>query len=200
MSSNYQTNVMLFISVFVTQLGLWIACTSQELSSGSPDQSYEAPPSNRGDKKIDASDSVDSKLQNGEGDNPNSPSAEGATATTESNAGTVPTATTPPPKGNSQLSTPTAGSSNVVRFVIPKGTGAGAWNTADNPIRVKVGQTLEVVNDDSIRHQIHTNGRPFFHPFASIAPGSKATYTIQSEFSGELHDHLNYGKFFLTTK
>lgn len=44
-----------------------------------------------------------------------------------------------------------------VVFRIKEGTGTGNWNTKDNPIRIKPGQTLRVFNDDSRSHTIHTN-------------------------------------------
>ena len=88
--------------------------------------------------------------------------------------------------------------SNVVAFHIRSGTGRGAWNEATQPITLKVGQKLQVYNDDSVMHWIHTNGSPFFHPFSGIAPGQSATYNAQSAYSGgPLHDHLTYGSIFM---
>jgi hypothetical protein len=86
-------------------------------------------------------------------------------------------------------------SGDVVEFRIKAGTGNGAWNTAANPIRLKVGQELRVTNDDSIQHFIHTNGAPFFHPFAGINPGETKSYRMQSKFTGgsAVHDHNTYG-------
>jgi len=88
--------------------------------------------------------------------------------------------------------------SNVVAFHIRQGTGRGAWNDAAQPITLKVGQKLQVYNDDSVMHWIHTNGTPFFHPFSGIAPGQSATYNAQSAYNGgPLHDHLTYGSIFM---
>ena len=93
-----------------------------------------------------------------------------------------------------------AGAGGVVTFHIPAGTGKKAWNSAETPIPLQAGQTLEIVNDDSVQHWIHTDGAPFFHPFAGIAPGASASYKANSKFSGKLHDHLTYGMIYLGDK
>lgn len=89
--------------------------------------------------------------------------------------------------------TPASSDPNVVVFRIKPGTGRGPWNDASNPIRGRVGQTLEVHNDDSIQHWIHTNFAPFFHPFSGIAPGQSARYQLVSPSNGGSYDHLTGG-------
>ncbi len=59
----------------------------------------------------------------------------------------------------------------VVTFRIASGTGRGAWNTEANPVRVTVGQTLRIYNDDSIVHRLHTNGAPCNHQPNDTPPG-----------------------------
>jgi len=93
-----------------------------------------------------------------------------------------------------------AGAGGVVTFHIPAGTGKKAWNSAETPIPLQAGQTLEIVNDDSVQHWIHTDGAPFFHPFGGIAPGASASYKANSKFSGKLHDHLTYGMIYMGDK
>jgi len=94
-----------------------------------------------------------------------------------------------------------ASADNVVTFHIPAGTGSKAWNSAQTPISLQAGQTLQVVNDDSVDHWIHTDGfAPFFHPLAGIAPGASATYKANSKFSGTVHDHLRSGMIYFGDK
>jgi hypothetical protein len=83
---------------------------------------------------------------------------------------------------------------NVVVFRIPAGTGRGAWNTPDKPIIAKVGQTLEVHNDDSIQHWIHAGLFQFMtHPGSGINPGQSARYKIGNTNARDLHDHNTNG-------
>jgi hypothetical protein len=52
---------------------------------------------------------------------------------------------------------------NVVIFRIKAGTGKASWNTEATEVDVKVGQVLRIVNDDSVPHRLHTNGKPCPH-------------------------------------
>ena len=102
--------------------------------------------------------------------------------------------------GGSSNTTSTASTdgSGGATFHIQPGTGSGPWNSAANPITMRVGEKLTVYNDDSVDHWIHTNGAPFFHPFQGIPPGESRTYTANSAYnSGPLHDHLTYGMIYL---
>lgn len=93
---------------------------------------------------------------------------------------------------------------NVIEFRIPAGTGNGAWNTAATPVVAFVGQTLKVINNDTIVHRLHTNGNPCIHQPANSNPGQ--TYdcvvaTVHDPGAGDLYDH-NVGTtatFFLRT-
>jgi hypothetical protein len=80
-------------------------------------------------------------------------------------------------------------------FRIPAGTGRGAWNTPQNPIVARVGDVVRIYNDDSIVHQLHTNGRPCGHG-SPIQPGSYRECVIQSQFVGDLYDHGTNGRVY----
>jgi hypothetical protein len=73
---------------------------------------------------------------------------------------------------------PTTTNGNVVAFRIRAGTGSSPWNTAADPIRVFVGQTLQVSNDDTVAHQIHANGAPFPHQNGNQAPNSTVNLVV----------------------
>jgi hypothetical protein len=74
-------------------------------------------------------------------------------------------------------------------FRIAAGTGDQPWNTQTTPIRARVGQPIIVYNDDTIVHQIHTDGVPFPHG-NEIAPGRSARVVPTRVFRGTLYDHL----------
>jgi hypothetical protein len=81
---------------------------------------------------------------------------------------------------------------NVVEFHIPAGTGGNPWNTFDNPVVVKVGQTLRLINDDSIVHLLHTDGAPCPHGSREFGPGE--TYDcvigkVHQANADDLYDH-----------
>ena len=90
-----------------------------------------------------------------------------------------------------------------VTFKIPAGTGSGAWNTAQTPI-VACGNpaqaTITYVNDDTVAHRVHTNGKPHPHMGPTLAPGQSNTVTInvaafdntQPGSTNEVYDH-NFG-------
>lgn len=87
---------------------------------------------------------------------------------------------------------------NVVVFRIKAGTDRGPWNDAANPIRIRVGQTLEIFNDDSIQHWIHTNFGQFMnHPFSGINPGQSARYQIGNTNANGLRDHNTGGAIYM---
>lgn len=81
----------------------------------------------------------------------------------------------------------------VIVFHIPAGTGSQSWNTRDNSLAATVGDTLRIVNDDSIPHRPHTSGIPFQHPATDILPGQSADFVLESAFdattSQPLYDH-----------
>lgn len=79
----------------------------------------------------------------------------------------------------------------LVVFHIPADTGAGSWNTQDTKVVANVGDTLRIVNDDSVGHEAHTNGTPFPHPANEIAPGSSADYALYDTFTGWLYCHTH---------
>ena len=75
--------------------------------------------------------------------------------------------------------TPPTNPTDNVTFRIVSGTAGSPWNMLANPIRVFVGQTLAVSNDDSVNHQIHANGQPFNMP-GVIAPNTTQNIPITS--------------------
>ena len=81
----------------------------------------------------------------------------------------------------------------AVLFRIASGTGQGAWNDGSSRVIARVGDTLRIVNDDSVAHRLHTAGRPFPHPSADIFPGGSADFVLQTTFDpgvdGPLTDH-----------
>ncbi len=81
---------------------------------------------------------------------------------------------------------------STVEFHIAAGTGENSWNTKETIVKVSVGDTLVIINDDSMVHRLHTNGKPFAHG-ASIEPGQSAQYAILKAYDpakdGPLYDH-----------
>jgi hypothetical protein len=97
----------------------------------------------------------------------------------------APTATPAPTPG---------GDPNVVIFRIKAGTGTSSWNTAAEMVNVKVGQTLRLVNDDTVTHRLHTNGAPCPHG-SNFAPGASFDCKVTKEFDSAktpagMYDHI----------
>lgn len=82
---------------------------------------------------------------------------------------------------------------SIVEFHIPAATGSQAWNTREVAVVATVGDTLRLVNNDSISHRLHTIGTPFPHPVNDILPGQSADFVLTAPFDpatdGSLHDH-----------
>lgn len=95
--------------------------------------------------------------------------------------------------------TTVASDGQTVTFRIKAGTGRGPWNSAENPVRVKRGQTLIIQNDDSSPHQLHTNGSPCPHGFR-IQSGAQAQCRINGTRANGLYDHLTGGQFYMTVE
>jgi negative regulator of replication initiation len=70
----------------------------------------------------------------------------------------------------------------AIVFHIPAGTGTQPWNTQEHTIVATVGDTLRIVNEDSVPHRLHTSGIPFSHPGADILPGQSADFVLQQPF------------------
>jgi len=83
----------------------------------------------------------------------------------------------------------------MVEFHIPRGVGQGAWNTREQPVEAAVGDTLRIVNDDSVPRRLHTTGRPFPHPAEDIPPGQVGEFLLQTPFDPAknefLQDHVH---------
>lgn len=88
------------------------------------------------------------------------------------------------------------GGPRMVEFHIPPGTQAGAWNTEQTAVRVKLGDTLRIINDDSRLHQLcgPSNGMPCPHPSKPMKKGEYYDCVISKALplGPTLYDHL-YG-------
>lgn len=60
----------------------------------------------------------------------------------------------------------------TVVFHIADGTGGKDWNSMEQPIRVRRGMTLHIIDDDTTKaHQLHTLGQPCSHGARPIGAG-----------------------------
>jgi len=90
--------------------------------------------------------------------------------------------------GKSPELTLTVAQESLVVFRIKPGTSFHDWNTAGSTVTAQVGDTLRIVNADSMSHRPHTDGAPFPAPATSIPPGGKADYVLESAYdSNEEH-------------
>ena len=110
------------------------------------------------------------------------------------------------PSGPSEPEHPPAPGPRIIEFRIAAGTGAGAWNTPTTAVIATVGDTLRIVNGDSVAHLPHTSGRPFPHPNVTIpiAPGQSADFPLTQSFdprpNSPLTDHLTGGQFWIEVR
>jgi hypothetical protein len=93
--------------------------------------------------------------------------------------------------GTSTARTLTVTEDPTVVFTIASGTGSGPWNSSDDPVLAEVGDTLRIVNGDSVAHRLHTDGTPFPHPETELAPGESEEYVLQEAFTGSLYCHVH---------
>lgn len=97
----------------------------------------------------------------------------------------------------------TAGASERVEFHIAKGTGDASWNSPETTVKLKIGDTLRIVNDDDVVHRLHTFGRPCAHQPADSQPGDFYDCELSTTADPRvdtLYDH-NFGvksRFFLS--
>jgi len=98
------------------------------------------------------------------------------------------------------------GQPGVVEFHIPRGVAAGPWNTREQMIQARVGDTLRLVNDDTVPRRLHTSGSPFPHPDADIMPGQAEDLVLLTPFdpgiNQPLHDHVHglAAQFWITVR
>ena len=82
---------------------------------------------------------------------------------------------------------------DVIEFRIAKGTGSQSWNTSETAIQGAVGDTLRIVNEDDVDHQLHTYGSPCAHG-PLIEPGKSwdclAERPYHAHLDGPLYDHI----------
>jgi hypothetical protein len=101
-----------------------------------------------------------------------------------------------PEKSTSPIPGASTGS-KIIEFRIKAGTGDGAWNTAESQIEAKVGQTVRIINDDTVKHRFHTNGAPCPHG-NDIQPGKSEDCVISKIYTGSpLYDHNTLGKVYI---
>ena len=105
---------------------------------------------------------------------------------------TTPPTTAPTPAPTAAPTTPPG--AKVVEFHIEAGTGKGPWNAQADTLVVKVGQTVHVVNDDTVVHRLHTNGAPCPHG-PNFAPGATFDCVASKAFdpagpAGPVYDHI----------
>lgn len=83
----------------------------------------------------------------------------------------------------------------VIDFHIALGTGGGPWNTPQTTVEARVGDTVRIINDDSIDHLMHTFGRPCPHQQNISKPGDTYECEIATTVDPRidtLYDH-NFG-------
>ena len=82
----------------------------------------------------------------------------------------------------------------IVEFHIPAGTDSATWNTQDTLIELSIGDTLRIVNDDSVPHALHTDdGQPCEHGTEMAPHGGTVDCVIGEPYNalqdGPLYDH-----------
>jgi hypothetical protein len=99
-----------------------------------------------------------------------------------------------PPAGPDPHAPPNARPETIV-FRIPANTGSGAWNSRDTMLVARKGDTLQIINDDTVPHQLHTSGGVFPHPDTAIRPGLGEEFLLEATYDpvqqGPLYDHLH---------
>lgn len=133
-------------------------------------------------------DKDDVQVSNGDVEAPKPVIVENPTSTPAPSPAPAP-APAPTPAPNTPPQDP-----NVVVFRIKAGTGNQPWNTPDTMVTVKVGQTLRIVNDDTVTHRLHTGGAPCPHG-TNFGPGASydcvATRALDPAATpGRTYDHI----------
>lgn len=97
------------------------------------------------------------------------------TATPAVGSAATPASTVPAKSGFNAGSGTALPDGKTVEYHIPDGTGGTDWNPKDNPIRVRRGMVLRLIDDDkstrSGGHWLHTNGQPCPHGLKAIGTG-----------------------------
>jgi len=89
-----------------------------------------------------------------------------------------------------------------VVFLIKPGTGGGSWNSPSSTVKLKRGQKLRLVNMDSVKHQLHTNGAPFEHggvlaayqPPLGLVAAPKPEHYTQAVYTCKTPQKLSQGR------
>lgn len=89
----------------------------------------------------------------------------------------------------------------IVDFQIAAGTGAGPWNTSDNPVRAWVGDVVRFHNADTAPHRLHASGSPGDHWAEDLAPGATLDWALtNTSVLGDLlydHDYDTSARFYI---
>lgn len=83
----------------------------------------------------------------------------------------------------------------IIDFHIPLGTGSGPWNTMATVVEARIGDTVRIINDDTIEHLMHTFDRPCPHQPVPSKPGDVYECEISTTADPRidtLYDH-NFG-------
>jgi len=99
---------------------------------------------------------------------------------------------TDPYGGTSSTPTPTPVTPQTITFTIPLGTNGSDWNTQGSMITLNIGDTLHIVNNDSVPHVLHTGpGAPCPHqpPLSSMPYDCTVTSSWDPTVSGPFYDH-----------
>ena len=124
----------------------------------------------------------------------------------ELNLAGPPSPNTPDVPGGPDPHAPPNARPERVLFKIAAGTGSGAWNSRDTMIVARKGDTLQIMNDDTVTHQLYTSGGVFAlhtiggvsgQPGTDIRPGMGEEFLLETTYDpvqqGPLYDH-RYGE------
>ena len=90
-----------------------------------------------------------------------------------------------------------------VVFVIKEGTyeTESDWNSQEDPVLAEVGDTLIIVNEDTQKARLHTDGRPCPHGEV-IEPGDSWSCVLTEAYNAfeedkPTRDHFTYASFWI---
>lgn len=84
----------------------------------------------------------------------------------------------------------------TIEFHIPAGTGGNSWNSLATQVTVEIGDTLRIVNDDTVLHALHTDDDAPCGHGADMAPSGGFYDCVVSApydpaIEGALFDHYH---------
>jgi plastocyanin len=89
----------------------------------------------------------------------------------------------------------------VIEFHIKAGTGAASWNSSDELVTARIGDTVRIINDDSVVHALHTDDDvPCAHGSDMQPGGGHYDCVIENAYDpsvdGALIDHWHHAAEF----